>query len=305
MLTQRQGKQILGLCLGIVISTICIPTQAQPKPGSPPPKANTASKFQKAKEELNPSHYLVYRIVDRIARANQLDDRPWRIVVENAYEINADQSEINRIRIFSGLLDQVSGDASALACVVGHELAHSTERHAAKIAAVSQSLQEKYQKQFEKDLRPGVGRIIGNIFLGGTIKPKDPEQVKAKNEAELTEAVSEARRQQELEADQVGFKFIVVAGFEPEGCSRMLSILSRLPAADIDGESHPALPRRIDKMKELMAAGVSPELITAGQNRVNASNPLTYEPSADGVSLRINSTRGGSTVTDLERVLGE
>ena len=87
--------------------------------------------YDNAKRELGEPYYSMYRIVDRLARANALDQRPWRVKVESAYDINAFASETNRLSIASGLIDQLAGDSAGLACVMGHEMAHHVHRHIA------------------------------------------------------------------------------------------------------------------------------------------------------------------------------
>jgi len=43
-----------------------------------------AATFTRAKHELGPNIYFTYRIFDRLARANGLDQMPWRIQVVKA-----------------------------------------------------------------------------------------------------------------------------------------------------------------------------------------------------------------------------
>ena len=80
--------------------------------------------YQKAKEELPDDLYALYRIVERIARVNELDEKPWRILIVPEYNINAFATEVNLIAFYNGILDQLAGDASAIACIVAHEMGH-------------------------------------------------------------------------------------------------------------------------------------------------------------------------------------
>ncbi|MDY6781709.1 MAG: M48 family metalloprotease [Cyanobacteriota bacterium] len=85
---------------------------------------DTTGTYDTAKTELPENFYVLYRIVDRLARANDLDDYPWRVTITDNDNISAYATEANVIVIASGLLDRMAGDASSLACVVGHEMAH-------------------------------------------------------------------------------------------------------------------------------------------------------------------------------------
>ncbi len=91
------------------------------------------------------------------------------------------------------------------------------------------------------------------------------------------------------------------AGFELEGCLRVMNVLGRTPGAEFD-TSHPAIPKRIEQLKELMAKYPATQLAEEGRSKISASQPLTYDLSKDGRSLRINSRRGGSAADNLEQL---
>ena len=85
--------------------------------------------YQNAKTQLPPDFYALYRIVDRLARANEYDTRPWQVVRTAKYETQAFGKNSNLIPIYNGALEQLGGDASALACMISHEMAHHKQRH--------------------------------------------------------------------------------------------------------------------------------------------------------------------------------
>lgn len=49
---------------------------------------------------------MLYRVIDRLSRANDLDQRPWRIVLVPQYQINAFADEANLIAVYTGIIDQ-------------------------------------------------------------------------------------------------------------------------------------------------------------------------------------------------------
>jgi hypothetical protein len=68
--------------------------QANPKPSSsvdlasaPQQSSSTDPMYQAAKAELPEDYYLIYRIVERLARANGLDDLPWRVYIAPEYDL--------------------------------------------------------------------------------------------------------------------------------------------------------------------------------------------------------------------------
>ena len=89
----------------------------------------TNSIYQKAKTQLPPDFYALYRIVDRLSRANEYDSRPWQIVRAAKFDTQAFAKNANLIPIYNGVLEQLGGDASALACMISHEMAHHKQRH--------------------------------------------------------------------------------------------------------------------------------------------------------------------------------
>lgn len=74
---------------------------------------NTAF-FRQAQKELPGAYYFLYRVVDRLARANDLDKGPWRVVRMPEYDINAYATQVNLIAVYTGLLDVLAGDSDAI-----------------------------------------------------------------------------------------------------------------------------------------------------------------------------------------------
>lgn len=314
---------------------------AKPRRNANPVNAQPAAKpndpYAKAKKDLSEDWYVLYRIVDRIARANGLDERPWRINISPEYQINAFATDVNLIAVYNGLLDQLGSDSSAIACVVGHEMAHHTKRHIALGEAEQLALTEKFQKEAEIQVKEerqnaqqdiagnqvgsGIVRALGGFFGVDTTPvanlteqmaqkraaeaEKRVQEIVAQKKKELEEQSAANNRKQEFEADQVGYRYIATAGFDPKGCLRVMEVLGRTPGSEADG-SHPAVPKRIDQLNQLMAE--NPPSTLADQGKLYLStrkNPLTYELSKDGKSLRINSHKGNSAGTDIERQFGQ
>lgn len=229
--------------------------------------------YDQAQAELPDNLYVLYRIVDRLARANNLDEHPWRIIIDDKDEINAYATEANLIVVHFGLLDQTAGDSSALACVVAHEMAHHTHQH----AAIWTSRRAEWREQMEMH---------------------DSEE----DRAEFAEKSAQLRREQELEADSWGYRYAATAGFDTEGCFRGFDVLSRLPEAFVDSDTHPAVPKRIETLEALMVEHPPVILAERGQLQLRTSEPLTYDMLEGDRWLRINSKRGGSFVDDFERL---
>ena len=290
--------------------------------------SNPTQFYQKAETELPEEFYVLYRIVDKIARANGLDERPWRVNVSPEYDINAFATDVNLVVVYAGMFDQLQGDKDAVACVVGHEMAHNAQRHIAVSAVqrteIAQRLHEDAEKQATAEARDAqddstgshvgggilgaLGGLVGGIIggaasvAGGAVSNEGDRRIARANDrieaiyqAELTKKQEEwaaLNRKQEFEADTVGYQYMATAGFDSQGCLRVMDVLNSLPGSQFDG-SHPATPARIEALKQLFAQQPAAALAAAGRSRLAASpQPLTYDISRDGASLRINSRHG-------------
>ncbi len=318
------------------------PVNAKPNPTPPPSQSSNQAHptYDQAKKDLKEDVYVIYRITERIARANNIDQTPWRLVAVDEYNVNAYASEINKISLYTGLLDQLGGDSSAIACVVGHEMAHHTKRHIAMGESEKATLIEQYQKEAEQQVLQEAtsaqrdatgaavtGGILGTVggFLGGwggqaartggaaanalgrqrlNDSQTRIEAIVQKKQQELEQRLAEESRNHEFEADEMGYQYMAQAGFDPNGCLRMLSVLGRLAGAEFD-TTHPAIPKRIESMKGLMRQYPSQTLAQEGDLKLRTSQPLTYELSKDQESLRVNSSHGGSASSDIERMFGQ
>jgi len=276
----RNVASVAAICTLALSSGLMQPVFAETEETSPTEASSTEEPqtlYEKAQAELPENLYVLYRIIERLARANDLDDHPWRVVVIDEDEINAYATEANLVIVYFGLLDQMAGDASALACVVGHEMAHNVRQH----AAIRASKMNEWQEQHKDE-------------------DYSPEEY-----SEFEEEVTKLSQTQELEADRVGYQYAVTAGFEASGCLRGLNILARLPESLIDSSSHPAVPRRVDALEEQIEENPPESLVVKGRRQLDSSEPLTYDMLDEDRWLRINSQRGGSFVEDLERLFPE
>jgi predicted Zn-dependent protease len=316
-----------SLCLFLCSATL--PVLAKPKPAS-----TSTTIYEQAKKQLPEDFYALYRVVDRIARANGLDNRPWRVVAVPKYDVNAFATDVNLIAVYDGILDQLAGDSSALACVVAHEMGHHTKRHIAIGVAQKNELIAKIEQEAKTEVlgeqqaannettAAVVGGAVVNRVVGGTIggllgsvlgnqgvqrqadSQKRINQIVETKKKELEQRLAEQGRQHEFEADEIGYIASVKAGFDPEGCLRVMQVLSQIPGSETDS-SHPAVPKRIETLKALMIKYPPQTLAKEGEARIAKTKPLTYNLSKDQASLRINSTLGGSAADDIDGRFGK
>lgn len=157
-------------------------------------------------------------------------------VIDDDKTINAFAIPGGHIYIYSGLMKAASDEAE-LAGVVGHEIAHVTQRHIAERLVAQYGLQTVLGLALGKD--PGLlGQIAAQV--GGT------------------GALLKFTRDQESEADARGMPYMVAAGYDPDA---MVSFFRKLqkgegPGALVFLSDHPlpsdrieALQARIKKMR--------------------------------------------------------
>ncbi|NJM96099.1 MAG: M48 family metalloprotease, partial [Phormidesmis sp. RL_2_1] len=269
---------LLTLLAVPLISTATLPSAVTAKPLSVLEQAanknddafyqNARSALEGSLGQLGQDYYVVYRIVERIARANGLDESPWRVRVTDDLNINAYASEVNMLTFEAGILEQLDGDTAALACVVGHEMAHHTENHIPDMVAARvriEGLQEEALVQARGEVESAqqqgsilgsvLGAVTGGIFnsigvrssVGGILagnvvnsalqglNADQTQQATARAEelykervAALDAEYSAQMRSQEAEADEVGYQYMVRAGFSPDGCIRVMNVLNRI-----------------------------------------------------------------------------
>ena len=93
-------------------------------------KNNDDKEYKKFKKDVKEDYYNLYLILDRVLRANNLQNQNWRLaLVNNLEEINASSGSANLIQINTSLYDSLYPDESALAFIISHELAHLILKH--------------------------------------------------------------------------------------------------------------------------------------------------------------------------------
>lgn len=313
------------LAVGLVLGAAGLPSLIEPRTALAQAQGAGAARnsafFRQAQKELPGSYYFLYRVVDRLARANDLDKGPWRVVRMPEYDINAYATQVNLIAVYTGLLDVLAGDSDAMACVIGHEMAHHVKRHIPlknkDMALAKQRLEAKKNDILAKEQKRQasargwslLGGIVGaatGVSIPITPGPQaDPEQMQQEllgaAKVEDQNLVLTSQRH-EFEADKEGFHYMVRAGFDPKGCLRVMEALGRTPGAEFDSD-HPAIPRRTAELEAMVQDPATSKLAAEGRARLLGSSALTYSLSADGESLRINSrfgsSKAGFQMTDL------
>jgi predicted Zn-dependent protease len=177
---------------------------------------------------------LLRQTVDRLVAASERPDLRYDITVLNSPAINAFALPSGQLYVTRGLI-ALANDASELASVLAHEMAHVVVRHAAMRA--------------DRMRQAAIVSRVANDLLS------DP-QMGAMAVAKSKIALATFSRTQELEADGIGVSMSARAGFDPYGAMRFLTSMDR--HAELNSRvagnggrapdfltSHPANPERV------------------------------------------------------------
>jgi beta-barrel assembly-enhancing protease len=183
----------------------------------------------------------VQRIGQRVAA--KAVDKPKGIqftfkVVDDDKTVNAFALPGGHIYVYSGLM-KLAADEAELASVIGHEIAHVTERHIAERLVTQLGLQ-----------------TVAALALGQN--PSLLAQVAA--QVVGTGAFLSFSRQQEAEADARGLPYMAAAGYDPLGFVRLFTKLRRGegPAFARFLSAHPLPSERIEAANERIARMKNP-----------------------------------------------
>jgi predicted Zn-dependent protease len=155
-------------------------------------------------------------------------DQPWVFGVLDTDKVNAFSGPGGYVWITRGAIDQMQ-DESELAGVLGHEIAHVVKQHGLDMARKS---------GFFDAVKEGAGSVQA-----------------AAQFSQATDTITDGildkgfSQPQEFEADEAGVKYVIAAGYDPNG---FLHFLQRMNAAQKSGGSffstHPGMDDRVKKV---------------------------------------------------------
>ncbi|MGI9366281.1 MAG: M48 family metalloprotease, partial [Rhizobiaceae bacterium] len=171
-------------------------------------------------------------IVGRLVTHTNDPDRAYDITVLNSASVNAFALPGGYLYVTRGLL-ALANDASEVAAVLAHEMAHVSSNH-----GVLRSQEAKVVDMAE--------RVTSEVVTN----PVAAKVAKASSERRL----ATFSQKQELQADAVGIKLLGEAGYDAFAAARFLESMGRFSAwnsalnngSDDMSSTHPSTPRRIE-----------------------------------------------------------
>lgn len=186
-----------------------------------------------------------YSLVD------QVGPKPFefKFYVINAPDPNAFAIPGGYIFVTTGLI-VLTENEQEVAGVLGHEIAHVTQRHIAKMIEKSKRL----------NIATLVAMLAGIIAGGGGTGSQAAVAMATATSGALTLKYT---REMETDADQNGLHYLIKAGYDPNGLISFLNKIQRISltmAPEIPSYlcTHPAVENRISLLENLLQMGPKP-----------------------------------------------
>lgn len=190
-----------------------------------------------------------------VAQTNE-PDRAYNITVLDSPAVNAFALPGGYLYVTRGLL-ALANDASEVAAVLAHEMAHVSSNH---------GLQRNREAKAADIAAQVVSDVVSNPVIGKVAQ------------ATTKQKLASFSQRQELQADAVGIKLVGTSGYDAFGASRFLESMDRysawrssLASSEVDmASSHPSTPQRIELAKRHARIAGAPGSGQRDRNRLLA-----------------------------------
>lgn len=208
--------------------------------------------------------------LDRVRRVTERPALPYRVFLLQDTDPNAVALADGRVYVTSGMLNYLASRGSIedeLAAVLSHELAHTVAQHLVK-------RYRQLQQQQVLLAVVGVGTAIVSQQGGAQIGSL------ANDAASLIASVANSAysQDQELEADQLGARYMTRAGYDPAAAVAVLRDFVRFAPGGIFLSTHPDSERRAQDLERFLSetapASSAPSSVEQRRERLQAAQQL-------------------------------
>lgn len=192
----------------------------------------------------------VDRIGARVIQATPLKDMPWTFVVVKMSPPNAACTGEGHVFVTDSLLDMNISD-DELAGVLGHEVAHGVRRHVFRRSDLLRDITALLSdyKRLQSQIDQGSDSLTLRQQVAAYSRQRDQLQYKFDHDIYYSKLDEE-------EADVLGLRYAVSAGFSADGLGDCLTKLERLLIKQFgaailrDDMSHPPTSRRLEILQK-------------------------------------------------------
>lgn len=172
------------------------------------------------------------------------NDLPWEFTLLDSSVVNAFALPGGKVFFTRGLASQLTSEAQ-MAGVLGHEIGHVTAEHA--------------DQRISQATGAGIGLNVIAVLVGGEGGGAAAQYARAglpalKMGTQLV--LLSYGREEEIEADGLGMKYMTKAGYNPRGQREVMELLGRLSGGGGAPEflsTHPPSEKRIEKIDQALA----------------------------------------------------
>jgi len=193
-------------------------------------------------------------IVQRLTRVTERPGMFYRVYLLSDSDPNAAALADGRVYVTMGMVDYLAwrkAPEDEFAFVIAHELAHTNAQHIVKLYR---------QLQWTGVLSTAAGLItisaLSHGASSGQISATTAQPVYDVTML-LTNVITQIHlsgynQEQELEADQLGLRYLLRAGFEPEAAIRMTEDFQRFEIPGTFFSTHPYMARRAEDLRHFL-----------------------------------------------------
>ena len=192
----------------------------------------------------------VDRIGQRVVSVTPLREMPWTFVVVKMSPPNAACTGEGHVFVADSLLDMKISD-DELAGVLGHEIAHGVRRHVFRRSDLLRDIMALLQdyRRLQSQIDQGQDSLTLRQQVAAYSRQRDQLQYKFDHDIFYS-------RLDEEEADVLGLRYAVTAGYSADGLGDCLTKLERLLVKQFgaailrDDMSHPPTARRLEILQK-------------------------------------------------------
>lgn len=180
--------------------------------------------------------FTVQKIIDGLSRVTERPNLHYRAYLYPSKDPNAAALADGRIYISTGLLEYLGDRGSRedeLAFILGHELAHTVAQHLVK----------RYYRLQQQQL------LLGVLAAAGSAITKDGGAGASRLAVDIASLLADVSnsgysQEHELEADQLGVRYLITAAYDPKAGLDMLKDFERFDSPNPIMRSHPYIRER-------------------------------------------------------------
>lgn len=169
----------------------------------------------------------------------------------NAFAAKGNNGDVLGVTV--GMMKLANGDRDMAASVIGHEFAHHIQNH--------------MSSGQQRDMVLGILGLIAGAALENKLQTRTGVQGLGFDLGRVGATLVSRKfsRDQEREADEFGFKYLVSAGFNPNGAIRLATRMQHVGAggAGLFFDSHPGWEERSERFRSLIAGDPNAQRIIA------------------------------------------